>query len=212
MLSSRKSMPYAPGGEELRTKADRAPTGTAPPATSARGSRGSTRAFFRRQVEMACKCPGRHDPDPGLQSPLAHASAFHASLRARRATGRASRSLSEFRCRGRRRTSWMRIASRRTRTSSLPCVTGPCRDGLLELDAAVHRDQDIVVAPHAVQEVAVLDASPAAADHGVNIVAAEFLGRGLLASARQEGRAAAKSESRARSSAARASSRLTDGN
>ena len=48
------------------------------------------------------------------------------------------------------------------------------RDGLLELDAAIHRDQDIVLAAHAVQEVAVLDAGPSAANYGVNIMAAEF--------------------------------------
>lgn len=50
------------------------------------------------------------------------------------------------------------------------------RDGLLELDAAIHCDEDIVVATHAVQELAVPDASPPAADHGVDIVAGEFSG------------------------------------
>jgi hypothetical protein len=50
------------------------------------------------------------------------------------------------------------------------------RDGLLELQAAVHRAQGIVVATHAVEEIAVLDASPATADHRVNIMAAEFRG------------------------------------
>ncbi len=45
------------------------------------------------------------------------------------------------------------------------------RDWLLELDAAVHRDQDIVVAAHPAQKLAILDSSPATPDHCINIVA-----------------------------------------
>lgn len=47
---------------------------------------------------------------------------------------------------------------------------------LLELDAPVHRDQDIVVAAHPAQEIAILDAGPPAADHGINVVAGELQG------------------------------------
>jgi hypothetical protein len=50
------------------------------------------------------------------------------------------------------------------------------RDWLLELDAAVHRDQDIVVAARPAQEIAILDAGPAASDHGLNVVAGELEG------------------------------------
>jgi len=52
---------------------------------------------------------------------------------------------------------------------------GP-RDWLLELDAAVHRDQDIVIAAHPAQEIAILDAGPAASDHGINVVAGKLQG------------------------------------
>src|SRR6266567_6081432 len=50
------------------------------------------------------------------------------------------------------------------------------RDWLLELDATVHCDQDIVVAAHSAQEIAILDASPAASDHGINVVTGELQG------------------------------------
>lgn len=45
---------------------------------------------------------------------------------------------------------------------------------LLKLDATVHRDQDVVVTAHPAQKVAILDAGPAAAGHGIDIVAAEL--------------------------------------
>jgi hypothetical protein len=48
------------------------------------------------------------------------------------------------------------------------------RNWLLGLDATVHRDQNIVVAAHPAQELAILDAGPPATDHRVNIVAAAF--------------------------------------
>jgi hypothetical protein len=47
------------------------------------------------------------------------------------------------------------------------------RQVLLELDAAVHREEDIVVALHAPQKLAVRDTGPAAADDGINRVAWE---------------------------------------
>jgi hypothetical protein len=49
-------------------------------------------------------------------------------------------------------------------------------DWLLKLDAAVHRDQDIVVPAHPAQEIAILDAGPASSDHGINVVAGELEG------------------------------------
>jgi hypothetical protein len=48
------------------------------------------------------------------------------------------------------------------------------RDLLLELDAAVHCDQNIVMATHAVQEFPVLDAGPTAADHSFDDMAGEL--------------------------------------
>jgi hypothetical protein len=45
------------------------------------------------------------------------------------------------------------------------------RDVLLELDAAVHGDEDVVVPAHALEEFAVLDASPTTADDGIDVVA-----------------------------------------
>ena len=39
---------------------------------------------------------------------------------------------------------------------------GQCRDALLELDAAVHRDEGIILAVHSAQQLAVLDPAPAA--------------------------------------------------
>ena len=49
-------------------------------------------------------------------------------------------------------------------------------DLLLELDAAVHCDQDIVMATNAVQEIALLDASPATTNDSVDGMAAERSG------------------------------------
>jgi hypothetical protein len=48
------------------------------------------------------------------------------------------------------------------------------RDLLLELDTAVHCDQDIVMAPHPAQEFPVLDAGPTALDHRLHSMAAEL--------------------------------------
>jgi hypothetical protein len=53
---------------------------------------------------------------------------------------------------------------------------GERRDWRLELDATVHRDQDIVLAAHPAQKLAILDSSPAAPDHCFNIVAGELRG------------------------------------
>lgn len=53
---------------------------------------------------------------------------------------------------------------------------GHCCQVLLELDALVHRDQRVVLAPHTPQKLAVRDARPAAADHGIDTVALERCG------------------------------------
>jgi hypothetical protein len=42
-----------------------------------------------------------------------------------------------------------------------------CRDALLELDAAVHRDEGIELAAHSAEQLAVLDPGPAATGNGV---------------------------------------------
>ncbi len=44
---------------------------------------------------------------------------------------------------------------------------------VLELDAPIHRDQRIVLTPHAPQKLAVRDARPATSDDGVDTVAFE---------------------------------------
>jgi len=46
------------------------------------------------------------------------------------------------------------------------------RDLLLELDTAVHCDQNVVVAPHSAQEFAVLDAGPTALHNRLDSMAA----------------------------------------
>ena len=51
---------------------------------------------------------------------------------------------------------------------------GEGRKGLLELQVAVHRDQHVVGAAHEAQEVAVLDARPATADDGLDVVAVKL--------------------------------------
>src|SRR5947208_605791 len=51
---------------------------------------------------------------------------------------------------------------------------GERRDRLLKFDATVHRDQNIVVAAHPAQKLAILDSGPAAAGHGINSVAGEI--------------------------------------
>jgi len=53
---------------------------------------------------------------------------------------------------------------------------GERRDLMLELDTAVHCDQNIKVAPHAAQEFPVLDTGPTAACHCLDSVAAELRG------------------------------------
>ena len=50
---------------------------------------------------------------------------------------------------------------------------GERRDRLLKFDAMVHRDQNIVVAAHPSQKLAIRDSGPAAAGHGINSVAGE---------------------------------------
>jgi len=45
---------------------------------------------------------------------------------------------------------------------------------LLELDATVHRDEDVVIAAHLMQEVAVPQTSPATADDGIYVVPLEL--------------------------------------
>jgi len=51
---------------------------------------------------------------------------------------------------------------------------GQCRDGLLELDAAVHCDEDIILTAHSAQQLAVLDPAPAATGNGVHGMTREF--------------------------------------
>ena len=48
------------------------------------------------------------------------------------------------------------------------------RDVLLEFDAAVHCDEDIVLTPHAAQQLAVLDPCLTTARYGVHSMTAEF--------------------------------------
>ena len=45
---------------------------------------------------------------------------------------------------------------------------------LLELDIAVRCDEDVVLAPHPAQQLAVLDTRPAAAGHRVDGMTAQF--------------------------------------
>ena len=47
------------------------------------------------------------------------------------------------------------------------------REGLLEFDTAVHRDQRFVFSPHASKKLTVRDAGPATADDRVDTVALE---------------------------------------
>ena len=47
---------------------------------------------------------------------------------------------------------------------------------LLELDAPVHRDERVVLAAHSPQKLAVRDACPATAGHGIDTVAWERSG------------------------------------
>jgi hypothetical protein len=49
-----------------------------------------------------------------------------------------------------------------------------CRDALLELDAAVHCDEDIILTAHSAPQLAVLDPAPAAAGNGVYGMTREF--------------------------------------
>ena len=44
---------------------------------------------------------------------------------------------------------------------------GQCRDALLELDAAVHCDENIILTVQSAQQLAVLDPAPAATGNGV---------------------------------------------
>ena len=66
--------------------------------------------------------------------------------------------------------------------SSMPVGSGTdehnakrqCRDALLELDAAVHCDEEILLTAHSAQQRAVLDPAPAATGNGVYGVTREF--------------------------------------
>jgi hypothetical protein len=49
-----------------------------------------------------------------------------------------------------------------------------CRDALLELDAALHCDEDITLTAHSAQQLAVLDPAPAATGNGVYGMTREF--------------------------------------
>jgi hypothetical protein len=49
-----------------------------------------------------------------------------------------------------------------------------CRDALLELDAAVHCDEDIILAAHSEQQFAILDPGPAATGNGVYGMTSKF--------------------------------------
>jgi len=55
---------------------------------------------------------------------------------------------------------WMRRANQHN-------AKRQCRNALLELDAAVHRDEDLVLTAHSAQQLAVLDPGPAATGNGV---------------------------------------------
>src|SRR5260370_32935342 len=52
-----------------------------------------------------------------------------------------------------------------------------CRDALLELDAAVHCDEDIILIAYSAQQLAVLDPAPAATGNGVHCMTMEFRGK-----------------------------------
>ena|SRR5215471_12753508 len=73
----------------------------------------------------------------------------------------------------------------RARASTMP--NGNVRDTLLELDAVVHCDEDIILTGHSAQQLAVLDPAPAAAGHGVYGSAARPMGR-CSSSSRRIGR------------------------
>jgi hypothetical protein len=49
-----------------------------------------------------------------------------------------------------------------------------CRDALLEPDAAIHCDADIILTAHFAQQLAVLDPAPAATGNGVYGMTREF--------------------------------------
>jgi hypothetical protein len=49
-----------------------------------------------------------------------------------------------------------------------------CRNVLLKLDTPVHRHEDIIVTPHAEQQLAVLDPRPTLTGHRIHIMSAEF--------------------------------------
>src|SRR5438270_4868199 len=87
-----------------------------------------------------------------------------------------------------------------------------CRDALLELDAAVHYDKDIILAAHSAQQLAVLDPGPAATGDGVHRMTRDFRSKAYGVGARQAAGASAARVSHARSSNAMACSRRTDGN
>ena len=56
---------------------------------------------------------------------------------------------------------WMRRANQHN-------AKRQCRNALLELDAAVHRDEDLVLTAHSAQQLAVLDPGPVSTDHDVH--------------------------------------------
>jgi hypothetical protein len=53
---------------------------------------------------------------------------------------------------------------------------GDCFQVLLELDATVHRDECVILAPHTSQKLAIGDARPAAANQRIDTVALQHCG------------------------------------
>src|SRR5580692_10415748 len=54
---------------------------------------------------------------------------------------------------------------------------GQCRDALLELDAPVHCDEDMILTAHSAQQLAVLDPAPAATGDGVHCMPVDVRGK-----------------------------------
>ena len=87
-----------------------------------------------------------------------------------------------------------------------------CRDALLKLDDAVHRDKNIILAARSAERLAVPDPTPAATGNGVYGMTMEFRSKAYWVTARQAAGASAARVSHARSSNETACSRRTDGN
>ena len=65
------------------------------------------------------------------------------------------------------------VGSGRERVQCRTAIEMDC----LDLDAAVHRDEEIALSAHSAQEVAVLDSAPTAAGDGVYGMTMEFGGK-----------------------------------